>query len=60
MQELFHLIVVGMQMTGLVILAIGCLFVAAAIFSGRGSGFVKGGALILIGGYLAGFAASLR
>ena len=47
-------------MAGVVTLLIGCLFLAGAIFSGRIGGFIKGGALIIIGGYLAGFAASMH
>ena len=43
-------------MAGLMILLIGCLLIAAAIFSGKAGNFLKGGALILIGGYLAGLA----
>ena len=60
LRELFNLAIVGTQMLGLVVLAIGCLFVVGAIFSGRMGGFVKGAALILIGGYLAGFGASFQ
>ena len=58
--DLLNLAVVIAQMVGLITLAIGCLLFAGAIFSGRMGGFVKGGALIVIGGYLAGFAASLH
>ena len=56
----YNLVVVIAQMAGLVTLLIGCLSLAGAIFSGRIGGFKKGGALILIGGYLAGFAASMH
>jgi hypothetical protein len=60
LQELLNLAAVATQMAGLVILAIGCLIAAGAVFSGRSGGLIKGGALILIGGYLAGFGASLH
>ena len=60
LQALHNLLVVGAQMAGLIVLACGCLMIAGAIFSGRYGGFVKGGALILIGGYLAGFGGSLH
>lgn len=56
LQALFDLTAVAAQMTGLLMLLAGCLFLAGAVFSGRVGGFIKGGALILIGGYLAGLA----
>jgi hypothetical protein len=60
LQELYNLFVVGVQMAGLLTLLAGCFLLAGAIFSGRIGGFVKGGALILVGGYLAGAAAALH
>jgi hypothetical protein len=60
LQQLHDLLVVGAQMVGLGVLACGCLFIAGAVLSGRPGGMVKGGALVLIGGYLAGFGASLH
>ena len=60
LQQLFHLLIVATQMVGLTILAVGCLLFAGAIFSGRAGGFVTAMALILTGGYLAGFGASLH
>lgn len=56
LKELFNLLAVLAQMGGLILLVIGCLFIAAGIFSGRIGSFAKGGALILVGGYLAGLA----
>ncbi len=56
MKELFDLLAVLAQMAGLILLVIGCFFLAAGIFSGRPGGFIKGGALIMVGGYLAGLA----
>lgn len=60
LHDLFNLLIVWVQMAGLTILALGCFIVAAAIYSGRIGGFVKGGALILLGGYLAGFGGALH
>jgi hypothetical protein len=60
LQQLLNLFITGTQMVGLTILAVGCLLFAAAIFSGRTGGFVTAVALILTGGYLAGFGASLH
>jgi hypothetical protein len=56
LKELFNLFAVFAQMSGLILLVLGCFFVAAGIFSGRIGNFAKGGALIMVGGYLAGLA----
>ncbi len=56
LKELFNLLAVHPQMGGLILLVIGCLFIAVGIFSGRFGNFVKGAALNLVGGYLAGLA----
>lgn len=60
LQQLHHLIVTGAQMAGLIILLAGIFMIVGAVYSGRHVGFVKGGALVLIGGYLAGFSAALH
>jgi hypothetical protein len=60
LQALFNLLIRGSQMVGLTILAVGCMVFAGAIFSGRAGGFVTAIALILAGGYLAGYAASMH
>jgi hypothetical protein len=59
-QQLLNILIAAAQMVGLGMLAWGCFLIAGATFSGRHAGFIKGGALVLIGAYLAGYGASLR
>ena len=60
LQELHDVLVKVGQMVGLTILAWGCLIIAASIFSGRVDGFIKGGALFLLGALLAGYGAAVH
>lgn len=56
LHSLFTLAAIGAQMCGVILLLIGCLFVASGIFSHRVGSLGKGIALILVGCYLAGLA----
>ncbi|MDN3277444.1 hypothetical protein QWJ07_24475 [Frankia sp. RB7] len=52
LNALFGLVREAAHIGGSVLLIVGCLFVAAGIFSGRIGNFIKGGGLIVAGGYL--------
>ncbi len=60
LSDLFHAIVLRVQMGGHILLIIGCFFLAAGIFTGRIGHYVKGFALIVVGGYIAGLANIIR
>jgi len=60
LHDLISTLALRTQQCGVILLIVGCFFIAAGIFSGRIGHFVKGGGLLVAGGYIVSLAGSFH